>query len=173
MAGPLATLSNKPGATTAVMMEPCSLPCSHIGASLIPRGQRQCRDNTSVGLRDLGMFDVSLIAGWAGRCLQDGQGHWRPGSALPGAGHWGPLCPTVPSPQRRGPRPPRPPGRAGQRGSAGRGQILARQRRGLRTGEQWGGKTVTSNWCPGQSFHADAVLWVRKLLVSQEHRRQI
>lgn len=41
------------------------------------------------------------------------------------------------------------------------------------SGEQRGGKTVTSNWCPGRSFHADAVLWVRKLLVSQEHRRQI
>lgn len=60
-----------------------------------------------------------------------------------------------------------------QRGSMRRGQILARHCRGLQTGEQWGGKTVTSNWCPGQSFHADAVLWVRKLLVSQEHRRQI
>lgn len=53
------------------------------------------------------------------------------------------------------------------------GEFLARHSRGLQTGEQRGGKTVTSNWCPGQSFHADAVLWVRKLLVSQEHRRQI
>lgn len=41
MAGPLAGLSNEPRGTMAVMMEPSLLPCSHIGASLIPRGQHQ------------------------------------------------------------------------------------------------------------------------------------
>lgn len=41
MAGPLAVLSNEPRGTMAVTMEPSLLPCSHIGASLIPRGQHQ------------------------------------------------------------------------------------------------------------------------------------
>lgn len=53
-AGPLATLSNEPSATTVVVMEHCSLPSSHMG-HITPQGQCQHRDNTSVGQRDLGM----------------------------------------------------------------------------------------------------------------------
>lgn len=47
-------LSNEPSATTVVMMERCSLPCSHMGY-VTPQGQCQHRDNTSVGQRDLRM----------------------------------------------------------------------------------------------------------------------
>lgn len=169
MAEPLAVLRNEPGATRAAMREPCSLLYSHIGAPLILWGQCHHRDNSSAGPRDLEMVNISLIAGWAGRCIQDAQEHQRHRMVLPGSTR-DPSAPWY-LPQATGdPDSPVPPG---QRGSPGRGQILAGQCRGLRTGEQWGGKTVTSNWCPGRSFHADAVLWVRKLLVSQEHRRQI
>lgn len=82
-AEPLAVLRNEPGATRAAMREPCSLPYSHI--PLILWGQCQHRDNSSAGPRDLEMVSISLIAGWAGRCIQDAQEHQRHRMVLPGS----------------------------------------------------------------------------------------
>lgn len=170
--GLLAMLSSEPGATISgndeallPPLQPHSSVLVNIMMTTAAQGQRQGgtkgpRDDHCLSDRRLG---CEMPLGYPGAPeTWDGSawGHHR----LVGTGD--PFAP-----QHRGPQPPLV--GTGQRDSTGRGQILARHCQGLRSSEQWGGKMVTSNWCPGQPFHADAVLWVRKLLVSQEHRRQI